>query len=193
MVWAVKRRNRPRHFHTLVKILRDQRTPVVRLLGEPPCDPNQSSAPSVIDYNRLMPGEAKNHPLLLRKRTHCYQGGGVSSKIWIMGRNFSPPPPPPPPPRHLNNERSQIFFSFLVRYNVIFKAVIKYVVNSSCRSGQIYSPTHECSQCPSMIGTIASNYLTSSHFLKVLCNGSFLDNHICVINYKRTTLNITSV
>ena len=50
--------------------------------GEPPCDPNQSSAPSVIDYNRLTPGEAK-------KRTHCYQenapivikgGGGVVIK-----------------------------------------------------------------------------------------------------------------
>ena len=34
-------------------------TPVVRLSLEPPCDPNQSSAPPVIDFNRLTPGEAK--------------------------------------------------------------------------------------------------------------------------------------
>ena len=31
----------------------------------------------------------------------------------------------------------QVFFSFLVRYNVICKTPIKYVANSSCRSGQI--------------------------------------------------------
>ena len=38
------RRNRPRRFHALVEILRDRRTPVVRLSGKPPRDPNQSSA-----------------------------------------------------------------------------------------------------------------------------------------------------
>ena len=46
----------PHRFHALVKIRRDRRTPVVRLSGEPPRDPNQSSAPPVIDYNRLTPG-----------------------------------------------------------------------------------------------------------------------------------------
>ena len=38
--------------------------PVVPLSGGPPRDPNQSSAPQVMDYNRLTPGEAKEtHPL----------------------------------------------------------------------------------------------------------------------------------
>ena len=36
-----------------------------------------------------------------------------------------------------NNTEKQIFLYFLVRYNVICKTLIKYVVNSSCRSGQI--------------------------------------------------------
>ena len=39
----VKRRNRPRGFHALVEIRRDQRTPS----GEPPRDQNQSSVPPV--------------------------------------------------------------------------------------------------------------------------------------------------
>ena len=39
---------------------------VVRLSGEPPHDPNQSSALLVIDYKRLTPGEAKEtHPISL--------------------------------------------------------------------------------------------------------------------------------
>ena len=33
--------------------------PVGHLSGEPPRDPNQSSAVAVMDYNRLMPVEAK--------------------------------------------------------------------------------------------------------------------------------------
>ena len=33
---------------------RDRRTSVVRLSGEPSCDPNQSSAPWVIGYNQLL-------------------------------------------------------------------------------------------------------------------------------------------
>ena len=38
----------------------------MRLSGEPHCDPNQSSAPPVIDYNRLTLGEAKEtHPMVL--------------------------------------------------------------------------------------------------------------------------------
>ena len=56
-----KRQNRPQRFHALVEIRRDKLTPVVCLSGEPPCDPNQSSAPSVIEYNRLTPGEAKRN------------------------------------------------------------------------------------------------------------------------------------
>ena len=53
-----------RPFHALVEIRRDRRMLVVRLSGEPPCDPNQSSAPLVIDYNRLTVGEAKEtHPM----------------------------------------------------------------------------------------------------------------------------------
>ena len=59
MVRTVKRRNGPCRFHALVEMRRDRRTPVVRLSGEPPRDPNQSSAPPVIDYNRLTPGETK--------------------------------------------------------------------------------------------------------------------------------------
>ena len=80
--WVVSRRNRAKtalqyllcgatrreakqasNCHALVEIRQDWRTPVVRLSGEPPCDPNQSSALPVIDYNRLTPGEAKEtHP-----------------------------------------------------------------------------------------------------------------------------------
>ena len=59
VVRTVKKRNRPRRFHALVEIRRDRLTPVVRLSGEPPRDQNQSSDPSVIDYNRLTPGKAK--------------------------------------------------------------------------------------------------------------------------------------
>ena len=58
---TVKRQNRPCRYHAFVKIRRDRRTPVVRLSGEPPRDPNQSSAPPVMDYNRLTPGEAKRN------------------------------------------------------------------------------------------------------------------------------------
>ena len=50
VVRTVKRRNRPRRFHALVEIRRDRRTPVVRLSAETPRDPNQSSAPPVMDY-----------------------------------------------------------------------------------------------------------------------------------------------
>ena len=58
-----KEADRPRRFHALVEIRRDRRTPVVRLSGQPPRDLNQSSAPPVIDYDRLTPGEAKEtHP-----------------------------------------------------------------------------------------------------------------------------------
>ena len=57
-------RIRPRRCHTLVEIRRDRCMPVVHLSGEPLHHPNQSSAPPVIDYNRLTPGEAKEtHPL----------------------------------------------------------------------------------------------------------------------------------
>ena len=67
VVRTIKRRNRPRRFKALVDIRRDQRTPVVRLLGEPPRDPNQSSAPPVIDYNRFTPGKAKEtHSMTVR-------------------------------------------------------------------------------------------------------------------------------
>ena len=38
--------------------------PVVHLSGEPPCDPNQSSALPIIDYNGLTPGKTKEtHPM----------------------------------------------------------------------------------------------------------------------------------
>ena len=61
--WYVKRRNRPRRFHDLVESRRDRRTPIVRLSGEPPRDPNVSSAPPVMYSNRLTPGEVKEtHP-----------------------------------------------------------------------------------------------------------------------------------
>ena len=60
----------PRRFHALVEIRQDRRTPVVRLGGEPPRDPNQSSAAPVIDSNRLTPGEAKEtHPVSLFSQT----------------------------------------------------------------------------------------------------------------------------
>ena len=59
VVRTVKRQNRPRRFYSFAEIRRDQCTPVVRLSGEPPRSPNQSSAPPVMDYNRLMPHEAK--------------------------------------------------------------------------------------------------------------------------------------
>ena len=71
---TVKGRNRPHRFHDLVEIRRDCRTPVVRLSGEPPRDPTQSSAPPVTDYNRLTPGEAKEtKPLSFRiiKSENC--------------------------------------------------------------------------------------------------------------------------
>ena len=71
---TVKGRNRPHRFHALVEIRRDRRTPVVRLSGEPPRDPTQSSAPPVTDYNRLTPGEAKEtNPLSFRiiKSENC--------------------------------------------------------------------------------------------------------------------------
>ena len=56
----------PRRFHALVEIRRDRRRPVAHLSGEPPRDPNQLSAPLVIDYNRLTPCEAKEtHPMTL--------------------------------------------------------------------------------------------------------------------------------
>ena len=46
--------------------------PVVRLSGEPPCDPNQSDASPVIDYNRLTPGEAKEtHPMIKYQNLMC--------------------------------------------------------------------------------------------------------------------------
>ena len=49
----------PCRFHALVEIRQYRLTP-----GEPPRDPNQSSASPVIDYKRLTPGEAKEmHPL----------------------------------------------------------------------------------------------------------------------------------
>ena len=64
LLCGTNRRNRPHHFHALVEIQRDWRTPIARLLGEPPRDPNQSSAPPVIDHNRLTPGEAKEIHLL---------------------------------------------------------------------------------------------------------------------------------
>ena len=51
--YFVERRNRPRRFHVLVEIRRDR-----------PRDQNQSSAPPIIYYNRLTPGEAKEtHPI----------------------------------------------------------------------------------------------------------------------------------
>ena len=65
VVRTIKRRNRPRRFHSaFIKIRRDRRTPVVRLSGEPPRDQNQSSAPPVIYYNRLTHGEAKETHLV---------------------------------------------------------------------------------------------------------------------------------
>ena len=41
----------PRRFQAFVEIRRDWRTPVVRLSGESLRDPNQSTAPPLIDYN----------------------------------------------------------------------------------------------------------------------------------------------
>ena len=64
VIRTVKRQNRPRRFHALVEIWRDRCTPVEPLSDEPPRDPNQSSVPPVIDYNWLMPREAKEtHPM----------------------------------------------------------------------------------------------------------------------------------
>ena len=40
-------------------IVPDRPTPVVRLSGEPPRDPNQSSASLVVDYKRHTPAEPK--------------------------------------------------------------------------------------------------------------------------------------
>ena len=69
---TVKRRNRPCRFHALGKIRRDRRTPVVSLSGELPCDPNQSSARSVVDYNPLTPLEAKEmHPMVVVGANEC--------------------------------------------------------------------------------------------------------------------------
>ena len=62
VVRTVKRRNRPRCFHALVKIRRDRRTPVLRLSDEPLCGPNQWSAPSVIDCNWLRRRSQRNAP-----------------------------------------------------------------------------------------------------------------------------------
>ena len=82
--WVVSRCNRAKtaqmYLHeakqawllpALVEIRRDRCMPVVCLLGEPPCNPNQSSALPVIDYKRLTPSEAKEtHPLpLVRLKT----------------------------------------------------------------------------------------------------------------------------
>ena len=64
VIRTVKRQNRPCRFQALVEIRRDRCTLVEPLLDEPPGDPNQLSAPPVIDYNRLTPGEAKEtHPM----------------------------------------------------------------------------------------------------------------------------------
>ena len=56
---CTKRQNRPRRFHALVEFRQGRRTPVVHLLGEPPRDPNQSSAPPVMDYKCFTSGKAK--------------------------------------------------------------------------------------------------------------------------------------
>ena len=59
MVRTIKRRNRPRRFHTLVEIREDWRTPVVHLSVEPPRDPINQVPAGYTDYNGLTSGEAK--------------------------------------------------------------------------------------------------------------------------------------
>ena len=64
LVYFVEWGNNTQRLHALVEIRWDWRTLVVRLSGEPPRDPNQSSALLIIDYSRLTSGKAKEtHPM----------------------------------------------------------------------------------------------------------------------------------